>query len=218
MSTRSQVEVVQEGMDWEEKILLYHHSDGYPTNMLPLIKQGYEQVLKKNKKAKKRYGGTGDYYMYEAGRAGKAASFLCAADPGGFEPESGFDLHGDIEWFYVVKVVNKSGGSMAENPQWLVDVYVPPEWEDTPVGEPQRGARHAFWDNPTRAKLKKVASDINVTKMTEAVLRKRGEKLEGRPSKSMTPRTHHVHSSGEPGWYREPARHSLAARGVKTRR
>jgi hypothetical protein len=129
MSTRCQVLVEQKGAGWNQKVMLYHHCDGYPTNMLPLILRAFKE------------GEIG----WEKGRAGKVASFLCAADPGGFEPESGFQLHGDIEWFYHLKVVNKQGGSMAEKPSWIVDVYRPGE---------------GFWtkDNPTMKDLKLVTA------------------------------------------------------------
>jgi hypothetical protein len=39
MATRSQIQVIQEGI-WDEKITLYHHWDGYPDNILPIIQQG----------------------------------------------------------------------------------------------------------------------------------------------------------------------------------
>ena len=41
MGTRCQVQVVEEAenKDWEEKVTLYHHWDGYPDNMIPLFKK-----------------------------------------------------------------------------------------------------------------------------------------------------------------------------------
>ncbi len=111
MSTRCQVQVI-EGMgdNLYQKVTLYHHFDGYPSNMLPLIHKAYE------------LSGGG----WEAGRAGKMASFLCAADPGQFEPEAGHDLHsGDIAYFYTVKPSNNDKSSDA-HPQWIVTAYDPP--------------------------------------------------------------------------------------------
>ena len=58
---------------------------------------------------------------WEHGRAGKAAGFLCAVDPGGFEPEEGHDLHGDIEWYYVLDVSGK--GTVDDVPAWTVTIY-----------------------------------------------------------------------------------------------
>jgi hypothetical protein len=215
MSTRCQVRVIAEGLgEGAESVTLYHHSDGYPSNMLPLIREGYQQVLKK-----------GDYYLWQGGRPGKVAGFLCAADPGGFEPEEGHELHGDIEWYYVLRVINKTGGSMAEKPEWVVDVYEPPEWGDRPLDE--SSARHQFWVKPTFDKLHLVEKGINVTEMTEAQVRKKAEQIErkvdekyGRihPSSTMRRKSRASPSKSQPGWYREPARHSLAARGVRTRR
>ena len=91
MSTRCQVLVKQEGLDWEQKIMLYHHCDGYPEYIVPKIKEAYDLA--------------GDSWC--ARRAGKVASFLCAVDPGSFEPEAGFDLHGDINCFYELFCVNQ---------------------------------------------------------------------------------------------------------------
>ena len=88
MSTRCQVRVVADGFagGHEDKaITLYHHCDGYPTNMLPLMLSAFAPD-----------------WMHE--RPGKAAAYLCAVDPGGFEPEEGHELHGDIEWYYVLHV------------------------------------------------------------------------------------------------------------------
>lgn len=107
MSTRCQVQVVEIGMGWDERVTLYHHTDGYPTYMLPMIS-----------KARNLAGNS-----WESGRAGKVASFLCAADPGVFEPEEGHQPHGDIEWFYRIVLENKTGGSAAEKPRWFVEVY-----------------------------------------------------------------------------------------------
>jgi len=63
--------------------------------MLPLIASGYKEV-------------------WQAARVGKAASMLCAADPTGFVMEQGHDLHGDIDYYYVVNVT--TGG-------WTVTAY-----------------------------------------------------------------------------------------------
>lgn len=107
MSTRCNVHVIQEGVSWEEIVQLYHHCDGYPTNMLPLFVAAFEKSGK----------------GWKAGRAGKAASYLCVADPGEFEPESHLGLHGDIEFFYKLFVSNSKNGSMAEKPEWFVQVF-----------------------------------------------------------------------------------------------
>jgi hypothetical protein len=114
MSTRCQVQVIQEGI-WSEKITLYHHCDGYPDNILPIIQQAYDIGVTKDSGAK--------LGLWELGRAGKVASLLCAADPGQFEPEAGHELHGDIEYYYRLYAVNKQGGSLAENPAWEIEIF-----------------------------------------------------------------------------------------------
>ena len=139
MSTRAQVLVIQEELGgWEDKVLLYHHTDGYPEYMLPLLA-----------KARSMAGGR------EAGGAGKVASFLCAADPGVFEPEAGFALHGDIEYLYRLYVANMAGGSMAENPRWEVEVLVPGE---------------GFWDNPDLEHMRILTPRQGLSGLTPVVL------------------------------------------------
>lgn len=125
MSTRCQVVVIGKGMGNEDRITLYHHTDGYPSYMIPLI----------NKARKFK----GEYTSeWEKGRVGKVASFLCAVDPGVFEPEDGHDLHDDIEYYYKLYVINHRGGALAEKPTWEVEVLTP---------------KNGFWDNPTEENM-----------------------------------------------------------------
>ena len=109
MSTRCNIHVIQEGLSWNDTVQLYHHSDGYPSNMLRVFAKAFAM-----------YGGD-----WHCGRTGHAAAFLCATEPQQFEPESHLELHGDIEFFYKLYVVNTKGGSMAEKPQWEVEVFRP---------------------------------------------------------------------------------------------
>lgn len=111
MGTRCQVQVC--GSDGD-KVTLYHHFDGYPTNMLPLFQRAFDMT------------GGG----WSAARGGKAASFLCAADPGGFEPEEGHKLHGDIEWYY--RIHAKGEMHAGAKPVWEVEVFDVPGWDVTP--------------------------------------------------------------------------------------
>lgn len=119
--------------------MLYHHCDGYPAVMLQLISKAFRMAIE----------GQDPKYpsRWELGRAGKSASWLCAADPGSFEPESGLDFHGDIEWFYVVRCQNPKGGCIADNCYWSVDVY-----------ETTRG----FWDNSDWEHLKRRRKGMRV--------------------------------------------------------
>jgi len=122
MSTRCQTKVRATGLPFEQdEITLYHHTDGYPTYMLPLFAKAYELGAAPR---------NGYSDAWRLGRSGKAASFLCAADPGVFEPEANPQLHGDIEYLYVLTAQNKNGGSMAEHPIWKLAIYVPGETWD----------------------------------------------------------------------------------------
>lgn len=109
MSTRCNVHVIQEGCGWDEIVQLYHHCDGYPTHMLPLFAKAFEKFGQD----------------WRGGRTGHVAAFMCAIDPTGFEPESGLDLHGDIEFFYKIYTVNTQHGTMAKRPIWEVETLRP---------------------------------------------------------------------------------------------
>ncbi len=116
MSTRAQIQVVQEGLDWGGSVLLYHHCDGYPSNIIPLIKKAF--AYKRKPYCKDDKGIT-----WERGRVGKVASLLCWADPVQFEPEEGHELHGDIEYYYRLYAVNSNGGCLTELPTWEVEIF-----------------------------------------------------------------------------------------------
>ena len=64
MSTRCQVQLVFEGNDWntgeaktfwDKSIVLYHHCDGYPENMIPVLIRAYGSGMA---------GIVGDYLSY----------------------------------------------------------------------------------------------------------------------------------------------------------
>jgi len=105
MSTRCQVKVVSKN----NSVTLYHHYDGYPRSLLPLMQRAFEQ--------------SEIAQDWRGARAGKVAAVLCHAAPDGFEPEAGHELHGDLEWYYVLTVDEGCNGSMADTPKWRVDVY-----------------------------------------------------------------------------------------------
>ena len=110
MSTRCQVQVIQKGLGWDQKITLYHHTDGYPESIIPLIRFAFKEAKQ---------------HSWRAGRAGQVASYLCWSDPGVFEPEDSHELHMDIEYFYQLEVENKNGGSIEETPNWKIKIYEP---------------------------------------------------------------------------------------------
>ena len=101
MSTRCQVQVIESQEGEEYKITLYHHTNGEPSYMIPIIKKAYEMSGK----------------QWESERAGKAASFLCAAEPGVFEPEEGHHLRYDIEYYYRIHLESI----------WQVEIFEPNE-------------------------------------------------------------------------------------------
>lgn len=131
MSTRCQVLVTQKGVGWKESVMLYHHYDGYPSNIVNLLK------IAKNQAGSR----------WEAGRAGKVAGFICSTDPGQFEPERGLTLHGDIEYLYVVTAVNLQHGTLAETPYWHLRVLVPGKgfYEKE---KPNQKDMHPIYDGP----------------------------------------------------------------------
>ena len=132
MSTRCQVQVIDEE---ENKITLYHHCDGYMENMVPLMRKGFEESSRD----------------WKIGRAGKAAAFLCAADPGGFDIEEGHDLHSDIEYLYRFYCITKQTGS-TDHPKWEIEVWVP---------------KPGFWDNADMKHMKKIVKRIDIMKAPE---------------------------------------------------
>ncbi len=101
MSTRTQVKVT----NGEQSLTLYHHTDGYPSYMLPLIQKAWEDF------------GQG----WEGARVYKVASMLCAVDPVVFEPLDYHDMHGDIEYFYEVDCKGES--HHGAEPVWKITSY-----------------------------------------------------------------------------------------------
>lgn len=121
MSTRCQTKIVGTDFEKHEAITLYHHCDGYPSNMVPLLASAYAPD-------------------WEHGRVGKAAAYVIATDPGGFEPESSHALHGDIEWYYVLSI--SSQGHVADVPKWNLTVY------DVPYGAQAVSDMRKVYDGP----------------------------------------------------------------------
>lgn len=142
MSTRCNVRVTSSGLGWEEAPqYLYHHCDGYPENILPLIEKAFlvgTDMLKAT---------------LELGRAGKVAGLLCAVDPLQFEPDPEANLrgdapyHGDVEYIYHVHLVNKKADGAI---RWFVTVYKPKAGGD-------------FWDNPCKENMEQYGPKVKLT-------------------------------------------------------
>ncbi len=107
MSTRCQVKIRAVNGNDAEAVTLYHHCDGYPSNMVPLIASAYKADWKH-------------------GRVGKAASYVVAEDVSGYDIEQGHELHGDIEWYYVLSIESELHEEAI--PKWYLNVY------DVPFG------------------------------------------------------------------------------------
>lgn len=120
MSTRCQVQVTQRGLGkWRDTLTLYHHWDGYPSNIVPHLQEARTLI------------GNG----YESGRAGKVAGCICRTGDivYAWEPERTNRLHSDIEYLYLLEVCNTAGGSTAEKTTWKLTIFVPTD---------------SFWDRP----------------------------------------------------------------------
>jgi len=109
MSTRCQVKLIEEWLNGQgDTFTVYRHSGGYPRSVIEDIKKAYEIS-----------GG-----RLRAGRAGNAASYLCASAPGVFEPEKSEDLHGDILYYYKLYLVNNSKRFAGDaKPYWEVEIF-----------------------------------------------------------------------------------------------
>lgn len=123
MGTRCQVKV----QDIREAITLYHHYDGYPSNILKLLKDAWEFDTRSSLEKEMEIQALGKIDEYNPSkdwkkcRVGKVASFLCAVDPCEFEPEDSHELHGDIDYYYVITLIGeKHCGALID---WLVYVY-----------------------------------------------------------------------------------------------
>jgi len=147
VSTRCQIRIIQEGLSNEDSVTLYHHWDGYPENMIKLFKSAFEKIGTDSSESHSE--------PWKSGRAGKCASYLCAVDPGGFEPEEGHALHFDIAYYYRIFCENQR--KEKERTIWEVEILKPTE---------------GFWDNPDEEHLKVIQKrtslmDINEMKIDE---------------------------------------------------
>jgi hypothetical protein len=115
MSTRCQLQVIQQD-PYTIKVTLYHHHDGYPEYMIPVIYRAYTWVDESDSNGN-----------WVKGRAGKVASLLCWAEPTEFEPEAIHNLHGDIEFYYRLYC---DYSYHEKKVIWEIDIYHRQEWHD----------------------------------------------------------------------------------------
>lgn len=149
MSTRCMVRITSSGLGWDEAPqYLYHHCDGYPENILPLINKAF--VVGTEGMGALR----GFPADWELGRAGKVAGLLCAVDPLQFEPDPEANsrgdapYHGDLDFVYHVHLVNKTNPKDRGAIRWLVTVFQ---------------TKPEFWDAPTNKNLKQVGPKMKLT-------------------------------------------------------
>lgn len=152
MSTRCMVRVTSSGLPWEEiPQYLYHHCDGYPEYILPLLERAFNAGMELIKGRYARFNGTPDFW--EMGRAGKVAGLICATDPLQFEPFPESNLRAskadapyqsDLEYVYAVHIVNKNDHEI----RWFITVYEP--------------KNNKFWDDPSQKNLKQVGPKMKL--------------------------------------------------------
>ena len=177
MSTRCQVQLVFEGNDWktgetktfwENSVVLYHHCDGYPENMIPVLIRAYGSGMA---------GIVGDYLSYNEDLSGfsvhyysslfssvKAVNYVVAADPKQFEIEPHGCrefLHGDIEYFYRVFI---------SPTKWEIQVFVPDNRKD-------------FWETASIHSLKAISPRMSLKQAAQWVVNTLGQKLMVSPIK-----------------------------------
>lgn len=120
MSTRCQVEIVPGEGSYGTPVIMYHHYDGYPEVMIPIIRNAYERFVVQAEDS---------HDLGIAASADHVAVMVASADPLGFEveqtPQTTYPgrkklnpLHGDIEYFYRVYPTFKDG-----NVHWDVECY-----------------------------------------------------------------------------------------------
>lgn len=128
MSTSAAVKIIDTSSNHdrsENVVYLYHHSDGYPSYMVPVIKKAYQRYAKirptgvNEKGSHSYYRAYGDKFnAYKGARAGYVAGFLCGEDPGMMQPEEcEFAGRGQYDWFYTLWVTegHRQERNSAEN-------------------------------------------------------------------------------------------------------
>jgi len=127
MPTRCQVHVTGFAQN-EPPISLYHHCDGYPENMVPLLQDARIKASTNWKN-----GCAGRLVLLHPHRV---ASFIVAIDPGGYDIELSPALHSDIEYLYQLIVQNHH---YSKEPTWKLRILIP---------------KPGFWNAPDLAHMK----------------------------------------------------------------
>lgn len=167
MSTRCQVRI--EGCEGSDDVItVYHHCDGYPSWMVPLIEKAYRKAIMPID-YETTVGDKTVVHQYEhAGmlnRGGYMASAIVAADPHGYQIENGNGLHGDIEYLYIIRPI----GGTEDRPILKYDgtegTYRPPMW----TVEIRTPRSNGFWNRPRVAEMRIVTVATEIGKLAEDV-------------------------------------------------
>jgi hypothetical protein len=153
MSIRCQVQVIQEGLSWEERVSLYLHDPGCPSYIIPVMRQAYRY---QREKYWDQEPDENTFNWWRKGRPRKVASYLCWAAPGIFEPLDYHDIHPDINYYYRLYCVNND---QAGDVVWEVEVFI--------LGESSRDLRLI----QPRTRLE----DIDLEKLEESYARVKRE-------------------------------------------
>ena len=149
MGTRANVLIKSTGLDYVEPcVLLYHHFDGYPENMLHLMLK-YEEIFEKEVREKLQVDPTQERWLL--GRVGHLSSFIISTDILGFEISNVFQkeedvvLHSDIDFYYVITADNRE---IENAPKIYIEVYTSLELEEHLANQ--------FWETGNPKFLKKL--------------------------------------------------------------
>lgn len=108
MSTTALVVMRQDGED--QKVLLFHPSDGYPEYMLPVFRGAYAKFVTPSVPKYE------EWQPFRAGRVGTASALIVAADPHGFvvegcpQDEAAARKESYLDYIYTVLVTSMGNG------------------------------------------------------------------------------------------------------------
>lgn len=150
MSTRCQVLVYGNVESNDRFVNLYHHTDGYPSYMMPLIAKAHRAWLRSQQ------------LDCLKGRSEKVASFLAGADPDVFEFHSKHfrydegsknpSFNCDLDYIYIIKI---------DGNDWDFQI---------------RSTNRGFWDNPTLRCTELVADGVDPRKYVAKMRREEKKK------------------------------------------
>ncbi len=124
MGTPFSIEIIEEGLEGNNRTMVSGGSNGFSNYVIPFLKRAYDFMVHWTEKhcAETPDIGRPEYFGYMRGRAKTVAAFLCATQPDLIFP----DCHDCGPYFggdqYRLFLVNRAKGTGAENPIWEVEV------------------------------------------------------------------------------------------------